>query len=385
MNKRTTGLFARVVRVTLASLLCAACAGGQAAQPQQEKPPMADDVFKNIQVLRGLTVDQFMGTMGFFSAALGLNCSGCHDMEETAALANDNPRKQMTRRMILMVNALNSANFGGKRMVTCYSCHRADTVPKITPSLVEQYSAPADDDPNEIEILNPPMPNAPSANQVFDRYIQALGGVQRLANLKSFVGRGTYEGFDTVHGQVPVDVYAKSPNQRTTVVHLPSGDNIRVYDGRNGWITSAGTMMPIPVVSLTAGELAGARLDAALSFPGQVNQLLKGWRTGFPSAAIDDRAVDVVQGDNDDGTPVRLYFDKQSALLLRQFRFTNTVVGFNPVQIDYADYRDVAGVKFPFKVTTTWTDGQSIIQFQQVRANVPVDNDKFVKPVTPAR
>jgi hypothetical protein len=143
--------------------------------------------------------------------------------------------------------------------------------------------------------------------------------------------------------------------------------------------------MPIPVVSLTAGELAGARLDAALSFPAQIKQLLKGWRTGFPSVAIDDHDVEVVQGDNDDGTPVRLYFDKQSGLLLRQFRFTNTVVGFNPVQIDYADYRDVAGVKFPFKLTTTWTDGQTIIEFQQVRTNVPVDNDKFVKPMTPAR
>jgi outer membrane lipoprotein-sorting protein len=365
--------------------LCAAWASGQAAQPQPEKPPMADDVFKNIQVLRGLTVDQFMSTMGFFSAALGLNCSGCHDMEEAAALANDNPRKQTSRRMILMVNALNNTNFGGTRRVTCYSCHRGDTVPKITPSLVEQYSAPAEDDPNEVELVNPPMANAPSANQILDRYIQALGGAQRLANLNSFVGHGTYEGYDTAHEKVPLDVFAKSPNQRTTVVHLPDGDSIRIYDGRNAWITSTGTLMPIPVVSLTAGELAGARLDAALSFPAQIKQLLKAWRTGFPSVAIDDHDVEVVQGDNDDGTPVRLYFDKQSGLLLRQFRFTNTVVGFNPVQIDYADYRDVAGVKFPFKLTTTWTDGQTIIEFQQVRTNVPVDNDKFVKPMTPAR
>ena len=54
-------------------LLSVATASGQAAQP--EKPPMADEVFKNIQVLRGLTVDQFMGTMGFIAAALSMNCS----------------------------------------------------------------------------------------------------------------------------------------------------------------------------------------------------------------------------------------------------------------------------------------------------------------------
>jgi len=43
------------------------------AAARQEKPPMADDVFKNIQVLRGLTVDEFMGTMGFISASLSMN------------------------------------------------------------------------------------------------------------------------------------------------------------------------------------------------------------------------------------------------------------------------------------------------------------------------
>jgi hypothetical protein len=39
---------------------------------------MAEDVFKNIQVLKGIPANQFMDTMGFFSAALGLNCTGCH-------------------------------------------------------------------------------------------------------------------------------------------------------------------------------------------------------------------------------------------------------------------------------------------------------------------
>ena len=143
--------------------------------------------------------------------------------------------------------------------------------------------------------------------------------------------------------------------------------------------------MPIPVVTLTAAELAGARLDATLAFPGQIKDLLKGWRTGFPAVMIGNHEVEVVQGDNDDNTPVRFYFDKQSGLLLRQVRFTNTVVGFNPVQIDYSDYRDVAGVKIPFKSTTTWTDGQSILQLQDVRANVSVDQDKFAKPGKPAR
>ena len=48
----------------------------QTAPPQQ--PLMAEDVFKNVQVLSGIPVNQFMETMGYVSASLGYNCTNCH-------------------------------------------------------------------------------------------------------------------------------------------------------------------------------------------------------------------------------------------------------------------------------------------------------------------
>jgi len=385
MIRASRHTFRRVAPLVFVYIVVTAAAIGQAAQ--QEKPPMADDVFKNIQVLRGLTVDEFMGTMGFISASLAMNCSDCHDPTDAASYAADNPRKQTARRMIVMVDALNKANFGGRRVVTCYSCHRGADRPKITPSLVEQYSPPPADDPNEAEIPRTPRPNAPSADQVFDKYLQALGGAQRLAAVTSFIARGTYAGFDTLNEKVPVDIYAKAPNQRTTVVHLGAGaaENVRVFDGRNAWITSAGTLMPIPVVPLTTGELEGAKVEAALSFPGQIKQLLKEWRTGFPATVIAGKPVDVVQGTQPDNTPVKFYFDRETGLLARMVRYTSTRLGFNPIQVDYADYRTVSGVKVPFKVTTTWTDGRSIVELSDLQVNAPVDATRFAKPMPAAR
>src|SRR5690349_6675913 len=286
MNRGFNSPIVSLLRAVAVCLLVAALANAQAPQ---EKPLMADDVFKNIQVLRGLTVDQFMGTMGFIAAALSMNCSECHHTGSAAEYADDTPRKQTARKMILMVNALNKANFGGKREVTCYSCHRSDARPKVTPSLAEQYGTPPPDDPNELELADAPSPTAPSADQVFNKYIQALGGAQRLAGVTSFVGKGTYEGFDTEGDKFPVEVYAKAPNQRTTIVHLRAGDNVRTYDGRNAWNTSAGTLLPVPVFLLTGGDLQAAKLDASLSFPQQIKQTLKDWRTGFPSTMIDDK------------------------------------------------------------------------------------------------
>ena len=122
MKRRWMRTFLGAMGAVAACLLGVASASSQAAQ--EEKPPMADEVFKNIQVLRGLSVDEFMGTMGFISASLNMNCTDCHATESVERYADDTPRKQTARRMILMVEALNKTNFGGRRMVTCYTCHR---------------------------------------------------------------------------------------------------------------------------------------------------------------------------------------------------------------------------------------------------------------------
>ena len=186
--------------------------------------------------------------MGFISSSLALNCSGCHDPRNQDSYALDNPRKQMARRMILMVDAINKANFGGKRVVTCYTCHRGADRPKNIPSLVERSTLPPDDDPNEVELSPLSPPNQPSLNQVFNTYIKAIGGAERLAALKSFIARGDYQGFDTAGAVVPFEIYARSPNQRTTVVHLaPGAESVRVVDGQNAWNTSTGTLMEVPV------------------------------------------------------------------------------------------------------------------------------------------
>ena len=158
------------------SLVAIASASGQAEQKQQ----MAEDVFKNVQVLKGISVNEFMGTMGFFSASLGLNCVDCHISESSgdwARYADDSALKRTTRRMIPMVNNLNKSEPSGRRAVTCYTCHRDTGHPKGVPSLAEQYGTPPPDDPNEIEILGQ-APATSSANLVLDKYLQAIGGAQ---------------------------------------------------------------------------------------------------------------------------------------------------------------------------------------------------------------
>jgi hypothetical protein len=268
-------------------------------------------------------------------------------------------------------------------MVTCYTCHRSNDTPKIVPSLTEQYEVVPDVDPNDVKSGGRDRaPGGPSADQILDNYIQALGGAQRLANLTSFIAKGTYEGFDTADSKVPAEVYAKAPGQRTTIVHAvgeggATKDSTTTYDGRNGWIAARNTL--VPVLTLTGGNLDGAKVDAELSFPGQIKQTLVNWSSDFPETSIDGHAVRVVQGTIGNSL-VKLYFDKESGLLVRQLRYANTVVGPNPTEVDYSDYREVSGIKLSFKWIVSWTDGRSTLEMTNVQLDAPIDAAKFAKP-----
>jgi photosynthetic reaction center cytochrome c subunit len=347
------------------------------ASAQEQKPAMAEQVFKNVRVLKGIPVDQFMATMGFFSASLGETCTDCHSAESGGnweKYADDNPHKETARRMIGMMNAINKTYFSGKREITCYSCHRGVERPDVTPSLADLYGPPAT---KELDELREPIGKAASADQILDKYIQAVGGAERLAKLTSFAAKGTYQGYQDE--KAPVDVFAKAPNQSSIVVHTAAGDSATTYDGRAGWIAGPATERPVALLELTGGELAGAKLDAALWFPAQIKQALTQWRPAS-SASIDGRDMQMIQGTGDGRYPVNLYFDSKSGLLARVVRYTDSPVGLNPTQIDYSDYREVAGVRMPYRVAVTWLDGKSNMELSEIQPNVAVDAAKFAKP-----
>ncbi len=369
MTTRYFGLF----------LLICASAGivaGQSTIP--EKQPMAEQVFSNVQVLKGIPVSEFMSTMGFFSASVGLNCVYCHvaeSLQDWKRFADDVPRKRIARNMIAMVNTINKTNFGGNAVITCYSCHHGNERPKPVPSLAVQYGTP-EEDPNETEIPPEAVPG-PTADQVLDKFIGAAAG--KGSSHSSYKIRGTYEGYETYHQQVPFELLVKAPAQISSIVHTQNGDSVTVYDGSQGWVASPNN--PVMLLPMAAGaEADGARFDAQLFFPGEIKRALNNWRSGFPITNVSDKDVQPIEGFGQGKTRIKLFFDQESGLLLRQVRYSGTIVGINPYQVDYSDYRDVSGAKVPYQWTVTWTNGQSIWRVSEVQADVAVPAGGFTKP-----
>ncbi|HXI29645.1 MAG TPA: hypothetical protein VNG89_14500, partial [Vicinamibacterales bacterium] len=212
-------------------------------------------------------------------------------------------------------------------------------------------------------------------------YLDAIGGAQKLAAVTSFVAKGKSVGYRGFGGGGVVEVSARAPDQRAVHITFPEypdrGVSVRTYDGRSGWIATP--LAVVPKYELSGSERDGAKLDAQLSFPAQIKRVLTELRVG-PPTTIDGKDVTVLQGNGPNGTLATLYFDDASGLMVRMIRHGRSPIGRVPTQVDYADYREVGGIRFPFRWTFAWLDGRDNFEFADVKLNVPIDAATFGEP-----
>ncbi len=371
MNGNRQKLWIAVCGTSLGLLLAIGEAWAQSTAPNPPaapaRPKLAEEEFKNIQALKGIPADQVIPSMQFIAASLGVECEYCHVAH--ANEKDDKKPKVTARKMINMMMAINKDNFEGPREVTCYSCHRGSRDPVATPIITDEDAKPAaegEKKPGEAKAM------LPSAEQLLDKYLAAIGGAEALQKITSRVQKGTITAFGGQH--FPVDVYSKAPDKRLSVMHLQGGDSFTGFDGKQGWLSVLGR-----VHTMSAAENAAARIDADLYLPAHLKTLYEKFRVDI-GEKIDGHETYVVAGRTVGQPPLRLYLDKESGLLLRLVRYAETPLGRNPTQIDYADYRDANGVKAPFRWMLARPGNRFTIQVEQLQQNVAVDDSKFLPP-----
>jgi photosynthetic reaction center cytochrome c subunit len=362
-----------VIRVAKAQL------GGLPQAAATAGPKKAEEQFKNIQVFKGIPADQLIPAMQFITASLGVECQFCH--VEGAFEKDDKKPKQTARKMMEMMFAINKDNFDGHREITCYSCHRGSTDPVGTPLVMTEESKPAmgagEAKPEEKmgEGGGAKEASGPAADQLLDKYVQAVGGAAAIEKITSRAMKGTITFGDR---NVPIDIYSKDPDKRISFTHTPDGDSVTAFDGHEGWLGFPGR----PVREMRGPDLDAAAMDADLHFAAHLKGMFSEAQVRG-TEKISDHEAFLVIGRREGKPPLRLYFDEQSGLLVRLVRYGETPLGRMPTQIDYADYREAGGVKIPFRWTLARPGGRFTIQISEVKENIPVDDAKFAKPPAP--
>ena len=368
-----------------------------AQAPAAAKPQMSEQAFKNIQVLKGIPVDEFMGTMGLFSAALSVCCGDCHvgaggDNPDWAA---DPPRKKIARQMVTMVNNINKTNFSGTQRITCWTCHRGVSEPAATPSIDTIYSEPV---VPPADVLKTATSGVPTVDQIFDKFFQSMGGAANLAKLTSWSAKGTAISFGTANKADKAELYAKAPAEYATIINQDGGAMERVTDGRNAWV-----QLPLTVVKLyplNDSALEGGKLDGKIAFPQNIKSFFPTWHVSFPTTLdvsetdsegrvikAEQRDVYVVQGTgNPQGMFATFYFDKQNGHLLRMVRYAKSAMGRVPTQIDWSDFRPVGGgVTMAHKFVYGWVSGREGYTLTEITPNAQVPDSRFARPTLSAK
>jgi hypothetical protein len=312
--------------------------------------------------------------------ALGADCLYCHIEREWEK--DVKPPKEVARAMITMMMDINKRQFGGRQVVTCYTCHNGRPVPLNTPVFPV------------LEPKEPTTPILPTVDQILTKYIHALGGEQAIRKVTSRVITWTQYIPTGPGGTVPmpatVERNLKAPNLSVTIYRAPAYAISQGFDGTTVWSQDQAGRVTEPVALDVARATRAADFYEPLNLKRQYAQM-----TVRGIEKVNDRDAYLVVGVPQGDKPESLYFDTQTGLLLRKQTVLPTPIGDSPYQVDFEDYRDTgSGVKLPFLIQMnpanprTELAPSATLRVSKVEDNGPIETSKFTKPAargTPGR
>jgi photosynthetic reaction center cytochrome c subunit len=348
--------------------------------PQAAAPGMktADKAYMNLEVLGGIPADQLLPAMRYMTFALGVRCEYCHVQDNFES--DERLPKKRAREMMKMMFAIDNGSFGGHRAVTCYTCHRgaakAADMPMLTDAAPNASVTPAADASKPAGASSATSATAsalPSAQEIIEKYVQALGGDAAIQKLETRVDTGSLD-ITSRNFHSKIETYRKAPENILIILRDLHGDTSQGYNGTNGWQQRGGK-----VEELSGDDLT--RLKDSAAFVAGMNLKKNYARIEVKDIAkIDGRDAHRIIAWRAGGTSDQYYFDVQSGLLLRVSTEIDSPLGAIPHDAYYEDYRDVSGVKVPFLIRIVRADGATIYKWEQIQANIPVDSSRFEKP-----
>ena len=345
----------------------------QQKQSQNEGDKPAEEVFKNIKVLKGIPAWQLQPTMHFIEASLGMNCGDCHvrDNEKGWEFDKDTkPEKRKAREMIKMMDAINTNSFKGHQEVTCFTCHHGipdpEKIPNVTTiALIQQKQIEQQNEEKEINVPN----RLNTAEQIIDKYIQALGGKEAISKITSLKLEGSSN-----NGQNELLIYWKAPDYYYSESKGMRGEFVKVFNGSAGWMKMGQFTRPAE-----GSDFQDLKLAAGFYSPLDIQKNYSGLKLD-DIQLIGSDTVYIVDGTISKYRSIKLYFNTNTRLLERQIVFEQTPLGRLQVQTDYKNYQKVNDVLFPFETIESNFENVQDIKYTSIKANIPVEEKLFAAP-----
>lgn len=216
----------------------------------------------------------------------------------------------------------------------------------------------------------------PPAEKILDKTIEAQGGKAAFEKLNTRVASGTIEALGQgIKGSFTE--YAAKPNNIRVVVEWQSlGKEEHGCDGELCWSNSE---MMGPRV-LTGKERAAFLRDATFNAGLKWRELYEKVET-VGKGSVEGRSCYKVKLTPADGNPITLYFERKTGLPIRMETVQDTPMGPMPMVSMIENYKEVDGIKLPFKMTQEVGSMQKlVIEYKKIEHNVDVSSDRFDAP-----
>jgi hypothetical protein len=220
-----------------------------------------------------------------------------------------------------------------------------------------------------------PAAGLPSADEIIEKYVKALGGKEAIEKITSRSAKGTFE-IEAMNLTGTFENYHKAPNKFANLFTIPAvGGGGQIFDGAKGWDSNPMTGLR----ELSGEELATLKREAdfyqPLNFKKHYPKLeVKGKEKVGNSEAY------VVIATPAEGGPDKMYFDVNSGLIVREDAERETGQGKMAIEVYLEDYKDVGGVKVAHTMKQVSPVFSMTLKFTEVKSNVEIDDAKFAKP-----
>ncbi|MEP6789235.1 MAG: c-type cytochrome [Acidobacteriota bacterium] len=328
-------------------------------QPAQVMTAGKSTHFHNIKVLNDMPADQLGRVMNLYSASLGVDCDFCHVTSDFSK--DDKKTKETAREMIKMVMAINKDNFNNRPRITCNSCHNGHMEPTPAPNL----NAVAEPE-------RPKQPTTkPTADQIFEKYVAALGGKDKVDKITSRIATATRT--ERNGKEVEQETVYYDAGKYALKTTYPKATVTEVFDG------SAAIKFARQPIELRTDEQEQIKREAAVFTPSALRAAYTKVDFGFLDR-IDGKEAYMLVGTTAANQRERLYFDVATGLLVRRTMASQTMFGMFQYQVDYMDYKAFGGVKAPTTIKYSMPNISWTRRILTLKNNVPVDASVFKAP-----
>ncbi|WP_368356220.1 M16 family metallopeptidase [Polaribacter sp. SA4-10] len=206
-----------------------------------------------------------------------------------------------------------------------------------------------------------PIPEGMTAANVVDKYIDAIGGIDKVAAIKTtmMVANATVQGTPLI-----LTTKASSPNKKSSVISA-MGQTFQktVFDGEKGYSESRGQRQDLAGEDLEKSKIENSILSDLSYKEGKLLRI----------EPLDGKNMIVLKHGS-----TEVFYDMESGLKIKSINVVKTPDGKETqVPTIFSDYKEVNGVKFPHSIGQKMGPMDINFTITEIKINEGVSDEDF--------